>query len=132
MGLKETIRGDLKTAIKAKDGIRKDALRVVLGELERSASKASDDETVIKVLQKLRKSEKELLEKSRAAHTSPYLEVIESYLPQGADEAEIRQWISDHIDFDTLNSKMQAMKPIMAHFGSRADGGQVRRILDTF
>jgi uncharacterized protein YqeY len=63
--------------------------------------------------------------------SEPYLEVIESYLPKGADEAEIRRWIADNIDFDTLNSKIQAMKHIMAHFGGRADGAQVRRIMDT-
>jgi len=131
MGLVDTIKADLKTAMKAKDEYRKNALRVVLGELARSATKAADDDAVIKVLRKLRKSEKELIEKSADIDGSPFLKVIESYLPQMADEAEIRAWIAANIDFQDFKAKMQAMKPIMEHFRGRVDGALVRRILET-
>ena len=130
MGLKETLKSDLKTAIKTKDDVRKDALRVVLGELERSATKIADDDLVIKTLRRLRKSETELLQQSSGGKSSPFLEIIESYLPQMAGEEEIRQWIAEQIDFSQYHSPMQAMKAIMAHFGGRADGAQVRKILD--
>ncbi|MGB5984546.1 MAG: GatB/YqeY domain-containing protein [Desulfobacterales bacterium] len=130
MDLKETIKRDLKAAMKNRDEARKDALRVVLGELARSATKAADDDSVIQTLRKLRKSEKELLQQSARGDSSPFLQIIEGYLPQTANEAEIRQWIAQNIDFDSFPSRMQAMKPIMAHFGGRADGATIRRILE--
>ena len=130
MKLKETIKRDLTAAIKAKDSDRKAALRVILGEVERSANKASDDQTMVKVLRKLRKAEMKLLKQDAAGSSSPFLEIIESYLPQPAKDAEWRQWISANIDFKLFKSKMQAMKPIMAHFGDRAQGDQIRRILE--
>ncbi|MGA7276612.1 MAG: hypothetical protein WBW79_01610, partial [Desulfocapsaceae bacterium] len=58
--------------------------------------------------------------------------VLEGYLPQQAGEEEIRAWIEANIDLSTFSNKMQAMKPIMAHFGSSADGGAVKKILQSF
>jgi hypothetical protein len=41
----------------------------------------------------------------------------------------LRQWIADNIDFSAYKNKMQAMKDIMGHFGSAADGSRVKEIL---
>ena len=46
-----------------------------------------------------------------------------------ASEDEIVAWVNDNIDFSQFKSKMQAMGPIMKHFGARADGNVVRSIL---
>ncbi len=63
--------------------------------------------------------------------TSDFIEVMEGYLPKQASEDEIRKWIQENIDFSKFKNKMQAMKPIMAHFGSSADGNMVKNILQT-
>jgi len=54
---------------------------------------------------------------------------LTGYLPQMAGEAEIAAWINENIDFSQYNSKMQAMGPIMKHFGANADGNTVKEIL---
>ena len=46
-----------------------------------------------------------------------------------ASEDEIVTWVNDNIDLSQFKSKMQAMGPIMKHFGARADGNVVKNIL---
>ena len=132
MTLQERLKDDLKTAIKARDDAKKDALRVVMGEMARSDKKAFSDDEIVKILKKLIKSEKEMLEKSGQGASSPFIDAISAYLPQMATPEEIHQWIAANIDFSAYKNKMQAMGAIMAHFGSSADGNTVKQVLLKF
>ena len=129
MTIQEKIKQDLTTAIKAKDEETKNALRVTMGEFGRSDKKKLPDDDVIKILKKLIKSEKELLAQKGETENSPFIEVLSGYLPRMADEAEIAAWITENIDFSQYQNKMQAMGPIMKHFGANADGSTVKKIL---
>lgn len=130
MTLRQQLKSDLTRAMKEKDDIRKEALRVVLGELSRQDQKDLTDEDVIKILKKLLKSETELLQSSGAA-TSEFIHILEGYLPKMATDEEILAWIRENVDFDNYKSKMQAMGPIMKHFGATADGNRVRDLLQS-
>ncbi len=129
MTIQEKIKQDLTLAIKAKDVETKNALRVAMGEFGRSDKKELPDDDVIKTLKKLIKSEKELLQQKGESDTSPFIDVLGGYLPQMAGEAEIYAWIQESIDFSQFKNKMQAMGPIMNHFGANADGNTVKEIL---
>lgn len=128
MTLQQRLKQDLAAAIKAQDEARKSTLRVAIGELGRGEQKEISDDQVIKILQKLIKSEKEVLEKKGAEH-SEFIDIIEAYLPKMAADEEIAAWIQTHIDFSQYKNKMQAMSAIMKHFGSAADGNRVKAIL---
>jgi uncharacterized protein YqeY len=128
MGLQESITAELQTSIKQRDTSRTQAIRIVIGEFQRQPKKKLEDAEVINIIKKLVKSERELLA-AAGQQTSEYIEVLEGYLPQQASEEEIKAWIEANIDFSALNNRMQAMKPIMAHFRSSADGNVVRQIL---
>jgi len=130
MSLQEKIRSDLKKSMLAKDESRTSALRVVLGEFQRQARKELTDQEVQSVIRKLVKSENEMLARS-GTKTSEYMEVLESYLPKQPTEEEIREWIAGNIKIEDFNNKIQAMKPIMTHFGGTADGNLVRKILES-
>ena len=129
MTLQEKIKKDLVPAMKDKDAVRKDTLRVVLGEFGRAETKELPDKEVIRILKKLVKSEKELLEKKGGGTESEFIRIIEAYLPKTASAEEITAWISANIDFSEFKNKMQAMRPIMQHFGDTADGEAVKQIL---
>lgn len=131
MGLQEQIKKDLTAAMKARDEDRKNTLRVVMGEFGRLNKKELSDDDVIKVLKKLVKSEKEVLEKKGETGDSPFIGVIESYLPTMASDEEIREWIGRNVDFSKFKNKMQAMGQVMKHFGSSADGARVREIMQS-
>ena len=132
MTLQEILKNDLKAAMKAKDAAKKDAIRVVMGEMARADKKDFPDDEIIRILKKLIKSEKEMLEKSSQGETSAFIDIISTYLPQMVSEAEIRLWIEANVDFSAYKNKMQAMGAIMAHFGSSADGNTVKRVLQQF
>ena len=129
MNLQKQIKSDLTAAIKAKDEEKKDTLRVILGEFSRLDKKELSDDEVVKILKKLIKSEKEMLEKKGDETDSIFISVIENYLPKMATQAEIANWIEQHVDFSEFKNKMQAMGLIMKHFGARADGNAVKKIL---
>jgi uncharacterized protein YqeY len=129
MTLQQQIKKDLTAAMKARDEETKSTLRVIMGEFARSDKKDLSDDDVIKVLKKLVKSEQETLEKQGAGDSSPFIRTIEKYLPQMATNDEISAWIHEHVDFTQFKNKMQAMGPIMKHFGPRADGKAVKSLL---
>ena len=129
MTIQEKIKQNLTLAIKAKDEETKNALRVAMGEFGRSDKKELPDDDVIKTLKKLIKSEKEMLLQKGEADNSPFIDILAGYLPQMAGEDEIIVWIKGNVDFSQYKSKMQAMGPIMKHFGANADGNTVKEIL---
>jgi uncharacterized protein YqeY len=86
------------------------------------------DGDIIGIIQKLVKSENTVLE-AKKQQTSDYLKILESYLPRMATTEEIVAWIKDNIDFTEFKSPLQAMGPIMKHFGRLADGNLVKQIL---
>lgn len=131
MALQAAIKDHLKTAMKAKDSDRTWALRVLIGEFGRQLEKELSDDQVVAIIKKLIKSEKELLA-AQGKERSPFLAIMEEYLPQAASEEEIRAWIAANIDFSAFANRMQAMKPIIAHFGSAADGNLVKKVLQSF
>jgi uncharacterized protein YqeY len=129
MGLQEQIKKDLAAAMKAKDEEKKSALRVIMGEFSRQSQKDISDPDVIKIVKKLIKSEKEVLAQSGGGTDNRFIQVAMAYLPQMASGDEIKAWISKNIDFSGFKNKMQAMGPIMKHFGDRVDGNIVKKLL---
>jgi len=129
MNLQQQIKKDLSAAIKARDEHKKNTLRVVLGEFGRLDKKELSDDEVVKILKKLIKSEREVLEQKGETADSAFIEIIEAYLPNMASEVEILSWIRENVDFSQFKNKMQAMGVIMKHFGATADGSVVKEIL---
>lgn len=130
MSLQETIRSELKGAMKAKDTARTGVIRILIGEFQRQPEKELADDKVIGIIKKLIKSERELIA-AGGEGDEEYIAILEGYLPKQASEDDIRNWITENIDFSSFGNKMQAMKPIMAHFGSSADGNTVKKVLQT-
>lgn len=130
MTSQEQIKKDLIDAIKARDAERKEALRVVLGEFDRQEDKELTDDEAVGVLRRLVKSERETLE-LKGETDSSFIRIIEEYLPRMATDEEIADFIKENIDFSQFKNRMQAMGPIMKHFGKTADGNAVKRVLQS-
>lgn len=145
MTLLVKLKADLKTAMLGKDTQARDAIRQVMSEFPKltvpltleSGKKSfrckKDDEMtnedILSLIQGLVKAEKVVLDIKKEA-SSPFLEVLSTYLPVMADRDAIVAWIDEHIDFTQFKSAMQAMGPIMKHFGKAADGVLVKEILE--
>jgi hypothetical protein len=129
--MQESLREDLKVAMKARDTERTGAIRILMGEFARQPEKVLSDEQVIAIVKKLIKSERELLA-AQKQEGSPFLTIMEEYLPKQASEQEVFAWVKENIDFSAFGNKMQAMRPIMQHFGSAVDGNVVKKVLQQF
>lgn len=147
MPLLEKIRTDLKTAMRGNDIPVRDTIRLIMGEFPgltvpmtlESGKKTTrlkkpgeiTDDDIQGIIRRLIKSEKTVLEIKKEA-SSAYLQILEAYLPRMAARPEIEAWIREHVDMAAFKSPMQAMGPIMKHFGKLADGSLVREILADF
>ena len=144
MPLLAKLKEDMKTAMRNKDNVVRDAVRQVMSEFHKltmpltlesgkkstrlkTAEEITDDD-IIGIIQGLVKSEKTVLE-IKKEEGSDYLTAIEAYMPQMASREEIVAWTEANIDLSKFKSPMQAMGPIMKHFGKQADGNIVKDIL---
>ncbi len=144
VSLHDKVRADLKTAMLNKDPDVRNALRLIMAEFPKltvpltleSGKKSTrlkkpeeiTDDDVIGIIKGLVKSEQTVLA-ATGQSTSDYLIILKSYLPKMIGQEEITAWIRDNIDFSEFKNKMQAMGPVMKHFGKLADGKLVNQIL---
>ena len=79
MRLQEKVSADLKMAMKNKDRVRTDTVRVLIGEFQRQPEKELNDEQVAAIIRKRIKSEKDLLSVS-GSDDSGFIQVLEDFL----------------------------------------------------
>ena len=144
ISLHDKIKLDLRNSMLQKKNDIRDAIRVIMGEYPKltvpiilqSGKKTSrvkkpeeiTDDDLLGIIRGLAKSEKSVLE-LQEKESSPYLKVVESYLPKMVSSDEVKTWINENIDFAEYKSPMQAMGTIMKHFGKLADGNMVKGLL---
>ena len=144
ISLHDKIKLDLRNSMLLKKNDIRDAIRVIMGEYPKltvpiilqSGKKTSrvkkpeeiTDDDLLGIIRGLAKSEKSVLELQQK-ESSPYLKVVESYLPKMVSSDEIKTWIDENLDFAEYKSPMQAMGTIMKHFGKLADGNMVKGLL---
>jgi uncharacterized protein len=144
LSLHDKVRADLKKAMLEKNQEARNTLRQIMAEFPKltlpltleSGKKTTrlkkpdeiTDDDVIGIIRGLAKSEQTVLE-AKGQKTSGYLDLLQTYLPKMAGRDEIISWITDNIDFSQFKNKMQAMGPVMKHFGKLADGKIVNQIL---
>ena len=130
--LYEKVREDLKKTMKERDTEKLSALRVIVGEFPRLNKKAGENPTneeVLKIMRKLQKSEKIVLEK-QDQQSSVFLEVVNSYLPKMMTVNQIKEFILANLpNIEKEENKMRYMGDIMRVLSGKADGGLVRKIL---
>lgn len=73
--------------------------------------------------------EKIKLNELKNSLTSISIKIANKYLPAKISTEEIKKWIDDNIDFSKFKNKMQAIKPILIHFGSKVDGNEIKKII---
>ena len=144
ISLHNKIKLDLRNSMLQKKNDIRDAIRVIMGEYPKltvpitlqSGKKTTrvkkpeeiTDDDLLGIIRCLAKSEKSVLELQQK-ESSPYLKVVESYLPKMVSSDEVKTWINENIDFAEYKSPMQAMGTIMKHFGKLADGNMVKGLL---
>lgn len=140
--LKDQLRADLTTAIKARDEVRSSTLRMVLtaitnAEVAGKQARELTDEDVLGVLMSEGKKRREAAEAfadagrtEQAAKERAELEVLGDYLPEQLSAEEVAALVTEAIDATGAREEgMRAMGKVMGALQSkvkgRADGGMV-------
>lgn len=140
--LKDRLRNDLTTAIKARDEVRSSTLRMVLtaitnAEVAGKSARELTDEDVIGVLAAEAKKRREAAEAfddagrvESADKERAEAEVLAGYLPTPLGEDEIRDLVASTIDSlgvkgDGMKAMGRVMGVVTPQVKGRADGGAV-------
>lgn len=115
MTLKDQISKDYIEAFKAKDTIRKQLLNTIKGDIQTMEKKENpvvmNDDEVIKMLTKYKKSLTQSMELAPSEDTELELEIVSSYLPELMSEEDIRAKVDELITSGASN-----MGAIMGQF----------------
>lgn len=142
--LKDRLRSDLTEAIRSRDQLRADTLRMVLTSVTTEevagteARQLSDDE-VLKVVAKEAKKRREASSAytgagraELAAREDAELVVIEAYLPAQLTDEEIEALVTEAVAETGATGMPQlglVMKTVQPRVAGRADGGRVAAIV---
>ena len=142
MSLKDKLMDDLKSAMKDKDTVRKNAVQMVRAsvlQVEKDNKITLDDEGVIEVIAKDVKKRKDVLpeyEKSGRQELiedlTREIEVLMAYLPQQMSEEEIEALVIDAIaqaEEKSMKDIGKVMAVIMPKTKGRADGKVINQFV---
>ncbi|MEO0650391.1 MAG: GatB/YqeY domain-containing protein [Planctomycetota bacterium] len=141
MSLQEQLEDHMKAAMRAKDTLRRDVLRMTVAELKRAKIDQQEDLTEadeLKVIQKAVKSREEAAteyDKAGRADTAEKeraeAEVLRAYLPQMLSEDELVAAIEAkkaELGLESKKDMGQLIKAVMAEHGAKADGKRVSQL----
>jgi uncharacterized protein len=136
------IEEELKTAMRERDAVRRDALRLILSSLrnaEKELQRPLHDQEELQVLQRNRKKHLEAAEgfrsggnEERASAEEAELAVLEEFMPEPLSEEELETIIDDAIAENGATSMRdlgRVMADVMPQVAGRADGGMVSQLV---
>ena len=142
MSLIARIEEELKTAMRARDQERTDALRLTLASLrsaEKEVQRPLKEDEELHVLQRERKRRAEAAEAFRgggreeqAAKEERELEIIQEFMPEPVDEDELERIIDDAIaetGATSMRDLGRVMADVMPQVAGRADGSVVSQLV---
>ena len=138
----ETIEGELKEAMKARDAERRDALRLILNALRSSEKELQRPLSEDEELQVLRRERKRRLEAAEAFRTGGReeqaqseereLDVLEEFMPEPLTDEEIEEIVDDaiaEVGATSMADLGRVMADVMPQIAGRADGSTVSQIV---
>ena len=142
MDTKAKLENDLKDAMRSGDDTRKRTIRMVLAAIKQTEidKQVTLDETgVIGILQKEVKTRRESLEEAQkagradlAASTEAEIEVLNGYLPQAMDPAELTalaESVIAEVGATTPADMGKVMKALLPRVAGRAANDQVSQVV---
>ncbi len=142
MNLIEEIEEDLAEAMRERDVLRRDTLRLILSSLRGAAKdlqrELSEDEE-LQVLQRERKKRVEAAEAFRAAGRAEQaekeedeLDVLEEYMPDPVSEEELEDIVDTviaEVGATSVRDLGRVMADVMPQVAGRADGSAVSQLV---
>lgn len=133
------ITEDMKIAMKSKDSLALNTIRMLRSEIKNAEiakmDKLTEDE-IVKVVQTAIKKRKEAAEQYKNAGREDLYEkemaeakVLEKYLPEQLEEEELKKIIAEVINEIKSDNFGIIMKTVMSKVGSKAEGKVVNKLV---
>ena len=142
MSLIEEIDEEIKDAMKARDGERRDALRLIVDALqktEKELQRPLSEEEELQVLQRERKRRLEAAEAFRAGGREEQaeaeereLDILEEFMPEPLSDDEIDEIVDDviaEVGATSMADLGRVMADVMPQIAGRADGSVVSQLV---
>jgi uncharacterized protein len=142
VSLVERLEGEVKDAMLARDGTRRDALRLILNSLrnaEKDIQRPLSEDEELQVLQRERKRRNEAAEAFRAGgreeqavQEETELSILEEFMPAPLSEDELERIVDDAIaetGATSLRDMGRVMADVMPQVAGRADGSFVGQLV---
>ena len=142
MTLVERLEREVKDAMLARDGERRDALRLILNSLraaEKELQRPLSEGEELQVLQRERKRRIEAADAFRAgdreehaAQEDAELEILQEFMPEPLSEDELERIVDDAIaetGATNIRDMGRVMADVMPQIAGRADGSAVGQIV---
>ncbi len=141
MSLKEQLKEDLKTAMRAKEIIRRDCIRAIntmIKQIEVDERKELNDSDIIKLIQKGIKQREEAISQYKDASRDDLVqkeqeqvEVFKEYLPTQISEQELEigmKEIIDQVEATSMKDMGKVMGQASKKFAGVADGKRINEM----
>jgi uncharacterized protein len=138
----EEIEGDIKEAMRARDNVRRDALRLIVNALknsEKELMRPLSEEEELKVLQRERKRRVEAAEAFRSGGREEQAEaeerelaILEEFMPEPLSEDEIEEIVDNviaEVGATSMRELGRVMADVMPQIAGRADGSTVSQLV---
>ena len=142
MSLIARLEGELTAAMKERDEVRRDALRLILSSLrsaEKELQRPLHDDEELQVLRRERKRRLESIEafrgggrEAQAAAEEVELAVLEEFMPEPLSEDELEQIVDDaiaEVGATSMRDLGRVMADVMPQIAGRADGSMVSQLV---
>ena len=142
MSLIAQLETELATAMKERDAVRRDALRLILSSLrsaEKELQRPLHDEEELQVLQRERKRRLESIEAFRgggrdaqAQTEEAELAVLEEFMPEPLSEDDVERIVDDaiaEVGATSIRDLGRVMADVMPQIAGRADGSTVSQLV---
>jgi uncharacterized protein YqeY len=142
MTLIARLEEELTTAMKERDTVRRDALRLILSSLrsaEKELQRPLHEDEELQVLQRERKRRVESIEAFEAAGRDEQaekeeaeLDVLEEFMPEPLSEDELERIVDDaiaEVGATSMRDLGRVMADVMPQIAGRADGSAVSQLV---
>lgn len=142
MSLKEQLKSDLKEAMRAKDVIKRDAIRAIntmIKQIEVDQRVDLDDNEVIKLIQKGIKQRQEAIEQFQSASRDDLvqkeqsqIDIFSLYLPKQLSDTELESIVKQIIEqtgATSMKDMGKIMQPAKEKVGGGADGKRINEMV---
>ena len=142
MSLIERMENDLTTAMKERDGERRDTLRLLADALraaEKELQRPLSEDEELQVLQRERKRRQEAADafadagrEEQAEKEERELDVLEEFMPEPLSEDELERIVDDaiaEVGATSLRDLGRVMADVMPQIAGRADGSVVSQLV---